>query len=326
MTRKGRGTLTLHAPNESLVGYARLASIADLGWFVTARQPSAAALSSAHALATSILTIGALVAIVGFIGAIVIAGRVSRPIRSLTEKADRIGRDAADMFPRVRGSLEVVQLSTALRSLLLRVGRAERRRADIEIQAADAARRMESDIATLRTMVDVDALTGLQNRRGFMRFAEDAMDQFRRYGHAFTVLMIDIDNFKSLNDTYGHALGDTAIGEVAAAIEGSVRPSDTRGRFGGEEFIVILRESSAEAAAETAERVRAAVAAVTFAAPVATEMRLTISVGAALAVGTDRDIQDIVERADRALYSAKGAGRNGVVMAMAPVNEVRLTA
>jgi diguanylate cyclase (GGDEF)-like protein len=325
MKEHGRGTFEITGRRESdLIGYARLESVEQLGWFVVARQPAYAALGAAHALAGAILTTGVLVGIMGFIGAIVIAGRVSRPIRRLTGTADRIGRDSNDMLPRVRGSLEVVQLSTALRSLLLRLGRAEQHTAEIENQAADATRRLESDIATLRSMVDVDALTGLQNRRGFMKDAEDAMDQFRRYGHVFGVLMIDIDHFKSVNDTHGHAVGDAAIRQVAATIRAAVRPSDRCGRFGGEEFIVLLREGMLAEGAEAAERIRAAVAACALPSG-NVELTFTVSIGVAIATDTDRDIQDIVERADVALYSAKGTGRNRIATAPA-ASETRLSA
>jgi diguanylate cyclase (GGDEF)-like protein len=225
----------------------------------------------------------------------------------------------------VRGSLEVVQLSTALRSLLLRLGRAERQTADVETRAADEARRFETHIAALRSMVEIDALTGIANRRGFMKFADDAMAQFRRYGHPFAIVMVDMDHFKTINDTHGHAAGDAAIRTVAGIMEAAVRPSDKCGRFGGEEFIVLLREISPETVQETAERIRDAVASTQLQLN-ATSISLTISLGVALADASDRDIQDIVERADLALYAAKGAGRNRVMVADGGQQDARLSA
>jgi diguanylate cyclase (GGDEF)-like protein len=326
MTSAQRGSLEIATQHDAdLVGYARLDAVPELGWFVLARQPASAALATAHTLASYILLIGGIVAIAGFLGSIVIAGRVSRPLRSLTEKADLIGRDSTDMLPRVRGSLEVVQLSTALRSLLLRVGRAERQTADIETRAADQTRRLESDIEALRSIVDIDALTGIHNRRGFMKFATDAMAQFRRYDRPFAILMIDVDHFKSVNDTFGHATGDAAICQIARNIGKAIRPSDKFGRFGGEEFIVLLREVSPETTYETAERIRAAVAADPLLVNGVHHL-LTISVGLAIAGANDRDIQDIVERADIALYAAKGAGRNRVSIAGSNNQDARLSA
>ncbi len=326
MARTSRGAFTEGSGrSEELLGYARLESIHQLGWFVVARQPGRAALASAQTLVGTIIGIGVLVAIAGFVGAVVIAGRVSMPIRKLTEKADRIGRDSTEMLPRVRGSLEVVQLSSALRSLLLRLGKAEQHTADIETRAADDARRLESDIAQLRSIVDVDGLSGLLNRRGFLKFADDAMAQYRRYDRPFAVLMIDIDHFKRVNDTHGHSAGDAAIQAVAYAIETAIRPSDKAGRFGGEEFVVLLREISLGAIEEAAERVRATVAA-TNVEHNDVNLLVTISVGVAIAEPRDRDIQDIIERADLALYSAKGAGRNRVILAPIAALDARLTA
>jgi diguanylate cyclase (GGDEF)-like protein len=322
----GRGSFELTSTETpELIGYSRLESVDSLGWYVFARQPTATALATAHTLAATILAIGAIVAIAGLLGAIVIAGRVARPIHKLTEKADLIGRDSVDMLPRVRGSLEVVQLSTALRSLLLRVGQAERQTVDVETRAADEARRFETRIAALRSMVEIDALTGIANRRGFMKFADDAMAQFRRYGHPFAVVMVDMDHFKNINDTHGHAAGDAAIRTVAGIIESVIRPSDKCGRFGGEEFIVLLREISPETVQETAERIRDAVASAQLQLNV-TSISLTISLGVALADASDRDIQDIVERADLALYAAKGAGRNRVMVADGGQQDARLSA
>src|SRR5262249_1121686 len=121
---------------EQLLGYASLASTPELGWFVIARQPASAAFASARSLAATIGAIGVLVAMIGVAAAVIIAGRVARPILRLTSKADRIGRDSTDMLPRVRGSLEVVQLSSALRSLLLRLGQAQQATVDLEARAA----------------------------------------------------------------------------------------------------------------------------------------------------------------------------------------------
>lgn len=326
MARAPRGSFTEGSGrSEELVGYSRLASVHQLGWFIVARQPARAAFASAQTLVGTIIGIGVLVAIAGFLGAVIIAGRVSTPIRRLTEKADRIGRDSSDMLPRVRGSLEVVQLSSALRSLILRLGKAEKQTADIEMRAADDARRLESDIAALRSIVDVDGLSGLLNRRGFMQFADDVMAFYQRYGRPFAVLMIDIDHFKRVNDTHGHAAGDAAIQAVAYAIEAAIRPSDKAARFGGEEFVVLLREISLDAVEEAAERVRASIAA-TVVEHNDVNLLITASIGVAIAEPRDRDIQDIIERADLALYSAKGAGRNRVIMAPVVTPEVRLTA
>jgi diguanylate cyclase (GGDEF)-like protein len=125
--------------------------------------------------------------------------------------------------------------------------------------------------------------------------------------------MVDIDRFKLLNDTHGHAVGDEVLRAVAGAIASAVREDDVPARFGGEEFAVLLRNPSRDVAVEVGERVREAVAALDlsrFGVAAA-----SVSVGVAVAVAPDQPIGDIVEQADRALYEAKRGGRDRVVAA-----------
>lgn len=192
-----------------------------------------------------------------------------------------VGRDSTDMLPRLRGSREVVELSNALRSLQLRIGFAEQQTAEAEMRAADEAQKFSHDLAVLRSLAETDALTRLLNRRSFLAFASDAMDHYRRYGRSFAVLMLDIDHFKSINDSLGHVAGDAVIAWVAGEIAGAIRPSDKAGRFGGEEFIVLLHEVSVDGAQETAERIRREVAA----SPASfndNDLFVTLSIGVAL--------------------------------------------
>ena len=155
-----------------------------------------------------------------------------------------------------------------------------------------------------------DALTGLPNRRYFEEFC-GLLARRRRAGDAVGVLMIDIDHFKGLNDTYGHAVGDEVLREVAGAISAAVRDDDVPARFGGEEFVVLLRNPSREIATDVGERVRVAVSALdlgTFGVPA-----VSVSVGVAVASMQNEAIDALVQRADRALYRAKRSGRDRVV-------------
>jgi len=125
--------------------------------------------------------------------------------------------------------------------------------------------------------------------------------------------MVDIDRFKKLNDTFGHAVGDHVLREVARAIGDAVREDDVPARFGGEEFAVLLRNPSPEVAVEVGERVRRAVAAL--------DLRrlgvpgVSVSVGVAVALSPEDDLDVVIDEADRALYRAKRAGRDRVVAA-----------
>jgi diguanylate cyclase (GGDEF)-like protein len=299
-----------------------------LGWYVAVRRPTSAALGPANRLAFTIAAIGAAIALLGIALAYVIAGGVTRPLMRLAGKIDLIGRDpSVTSVDRQHGSRDVLQLSAALRSLLRRVGTAEegareanraveelQRRSEEQLKAADErTRRLGSDLHTLQALADTDPLTGLLNRRAFLPFAEDAFAYFRRYQRALGILMFDIDHFKKVNDTFGHGAGDEVIRVVGEIIATQLRSTDKVARFGGEEFVVLLREVDQEAVEALANRIRERIGGTTVIHGLAT-VTITISIGAAMAADSDRDIQDVIERADKALYDAKSLGRNQVVM------------
>ena len=302
-----------------VTGFAHTAGQLGSGWTVFSRQRATLGFGVADSILWTIVAIGLIVGALGLVAAIVMAGRISRPIRDLADKADRLGRDDTDMLPRMGGSREVAQLSSALRSLILRLGSAEQSREEAESRAAEEARRHSRDIEALRAMALTDGLTMLLNRRGFMTFASEAMDAFGRETREFAILMIDLDHFKSINDTHGHAAGDRVIHRVASMVSTLVRPTDRVGRFGGEEFIVLLHDATPHGAETTADRIRRAVAAESVAVN-EESISVTLSVGVATARQTDRDVQDVIERADLALYAAKNSGRNAV--AAAPMKAV----
>jgi diguanylate cyclase len=178
-------------------------------------------------------------------------------------------------------------------------------------EASSAMSRAYS-LRAAETHASTDALTGLPNRRYFDEFC-GLLARRRRSGDAVGVLMIDIDRFKVLNDTHGHATGDEVLRAVGGAIVAAVREDDVPARYGGEEFVVLLRNPTSAVALEVGERVRAAVG----------ELDLSrfgvhgvsVSVGVAVADQADQPIGDLVDQADRALYRAKRAGRDRVVAA-----------
>jgi diguanylate cyclase len=157
-----------------------------------------------------------------------------------------------------------------------------------------------------------DALTGLPNRRYFDEYCA-LLSRRRRADDRVGVLMIDIDRFKVLNDTRGHAAGDQVLRAVAGVIARAVREDDVPARYGGEEFAVLLRNPSPEVAVDVAERVRSAVAELDlrgFGVP-----NVSVSVGVAVAVRPEESIDALVAEADAALYRAKREGRDRVVAA-----------
>lgn len=162
----------------------------------------------------------------------------------------------------------------------------------------------------LAELATTDSLTGLLNHAEILKQAEYELNRSIRYKHQFSVLMIDIDHFKSINDEHGHRIGDRVLLEVSNIIKGSCRHIDKLGRYGGEEFLVICPETDKESAYELAERIRAHV----------DEMKsadidhVTCSIGvASYTMEEHRD--ELINSADRALYKAKHEGRNRVVMA-----------
>jgi diguanylate cyclase (GGDEF)-like protein len=169
---------------------------------------------------------------------------------------------------------------------------------------------IESTRAALHRLATRDALTQTYNRGYFTERLEAEAVRAARTGQALALLMIDADEFKSINDRFGHAAGDQVLQLMAQACQSSLRPYDLLARFGGEEFVVLLPEATLAQACEVAERVIAAVAALEPATPTGEPLRVTVSVGVAVLASTDSGGTSLLHRADAALYHAKRNGRN----------------
>ncbi|MEE1612905.1 sensor domain-containing diguanylate cyclase [Microvirga sp. CF3016] len=297
-------------PEPMLTGYAVADGYKDypgLNWIVISRQPDSIAFAATKGIVWTIIGLGCVIALAGLICALFIARGVARPLQAIIQAADKIGRDPTiSQVPRVTGSLEIIRLSAALRSLLRRAGAAEQ-------QVIEVASQREKDVTALRQLAETDALSGLLNRRGFSLLADDAFTLSRRSERSLAVLLLDIDLFKRVNDTYGHAAGDAVIQAVGTVLTKALRSSDIIARFGGEEFIVLMHAVDANGIITVAQNLRRAIEALSIKHQ-DQNLSVTISVGGAMARLEDRDIQDVIERADGALYKAKAAGRNRVVV------------
>ena len=170
-------------------------------------------------------------------------------------------------------------------------------------------KRVELELVKLAA---TDPLTGLPNRRFFLEVANREVERVRRFDVPLSVVMIDIDHFKNINDTYGHAAGDEALRQVAASLSPSLRAIDVLARLGGEEFALLLPGTNETGAEIISEKLRKALASTSVQAGPETFL-ITASFGAADVHLTDRDIDAGLERADAALYSAKHSGRDRVV-------------
>ncbi len=161
-------------------------------------------------------------------------------------------------------------------------------------------------IRQLRFLADIDSLTGFYNRRKIEEILRNEMERARRYGDPLSVIFVDIDNFKQINDTYGHRKGDEVLMKVADLIRRELRKTDFVGRFGGEEFVIILPETEPERAVRVAERIRERIEREDFGVG-----EVTISAGVTGLKGED-DYGSLFVRMDRAMYLAKRKGKNRV--------------
>jgi diguanylate cyclase (GGDEF)-like protein len=176
----------------------------------------------------------------------------------------------------------------------------------------------------LRIEATHDALTGTLNRGAILNLLGKEAARAARHGSALGVLLLDLDHFKKVNDTFGHAVGDAVLKQVSRRLSIPLRRYDAVGRYGGEEFLAVLPQCDLEQAAEIAERVRVAVAAT----PVETsagDIGVTVSIGAASTKEDPASIDELIQRADTALYKAKRLGRNRVMRHVAALEHEGLT-
>ncbi|WP_422845668.1 sensor domain-containing diguanylate cyclase [Acidovorax sp. M2(2025)] len=192
--------------------------------------------------------------------------------------------------------------------------------AQINRQLVEQNRLLQQFNATLELLAANDSLTGLANRRTLMAMGANEYKRTQRFGHPLSVLVVDIDRFKDVNDVWGHLAGDRVICAVAQACAARKRSGvDIVARFGGEEFVLVLPETDSPSALHMADSLRREVQSMQVVIDGdSTFLSVTVSVGAAtLQQGLDPDFEALVNRADKALYRAKGAGRNVVCCAEA---------
>jgi diguanylate cyclase (GGDEF)-like protein len=296
LARRIGGNLSLRYVSEAVVDAAREVAQADevCLWLVDDNGTTMTAIRCAPARPTS--AAGSEEVGEGEVGGAAGDGRVRR-----VEHAD--GRAPDLMVPMVVGARVVGVLE--VNGMF-----AEDVDAVVETLAAHAAAAIEA--ARLHRhaeeLSETDALTRLRNRRRLERDLARELDRSHRYQRPLGLLMIDLDHFKRLNDTFGHQFGDEVLQQVASLLESTVRASDAVYRYGGEELVVVASESDAAATAALAERLRLAIERAFADRPELA--RVTMSVGVALAPDDGATSEELVGVADRRLYEAKAAGRN----------------
>ncbi len=272
-----------------------MSRVTSTDWTVVAEIPAATAFADIRRLRnTTLLLVVVLLLVVGSL-AYGLGLLIVLPLERLSRAADRVAGGDLDVDVPVSGGGEVSQLAEVFNQMVrrLREGRAELERLSV-----------------------TDELTGLASRRRLTSELEREVQRSDRHAHEFAVLMLDVDEFKQFNDTYGHPAGDAVLKRIAQILSESAREVDTVARYGGEEFVIILPETTAEGAEQIAERIRANAASHRHAPGSGdTGVSITVSIGCALFPTHGRTPDELVEAADRALYDAKQRGRNRVVTA-----------
>ncbi|MGD9310443.1 MAG: diguanylate cyclase [Desulfosarcina sp.] len=202
-----------------------------------------------------------------------------------------------------KGASDFVFKPVRFEELLLRLKRVlkERRLNQERVQMLDK----------LKKLSITDGLTGLYNSRYFYTQLKNEIERFNRYGHKLSLLLLDIDEFKVYNDSFGHLEGDKILVRLGRIIKSCLRKMDTAYRYGGEEFTIILPGTHGEEARTVAERLRVAVAAEDFTSGRHPEVEITISIGVTQ-YRQEEKVSNFVQRADQAMYRSKQAGRNKV--------------
>ena len=181
------------------------------------------------------------------------------------------------------------------------------------IQRGQLLERTRADNRRLETLATTDPLTRLLNRRAFLDRLSAEVDRSHRYGAVLSILMLDVDHFKLVNDNAGHLTGDSVLGQIGMLLQSAVRSVDVVARYGGEEFVVLLPETHPEGAVAFAERLREVIEQHAFLTGQGEPLHLTASIGvASYPSSTVRSTEDLFARADEALYRAKSSGRNQV--------------
>jgi diguanylate cyclase len=183
---------------------------------------------------------------------------------------------------------------------------------DMRTRLASSRRKLAASLEQVQKLASHDELTGALNRRSLMAALERERSRAERSGAPFSIAMIDVDHFKRVNDTHGHAAGDEVLRALVATVHKTMRATDMFGRYGGEEFLLILVDAASALVLAAMERIRAAVNARNW-STIAPDLSVTLSAGVA-SYRKGETIEQLLHRADQALYQAKDAGRNTVIM------------
>ena len=303
-TAEGRRGIAAHRP------------LAIPGWGLVVAESLEVAFAPVFSVVTRVFVIDLAIILAFSFLAYEITAKIVRPLEALSDGARGISRGELEIEIADTGTHDEIGLLTRTFNDMARRLRHNRDELSHQHrQLREQNEELQRANEVLEQLSITDGLTKLHNHRYFQEALTREIKRVSRSGEPLAILLVDIDDFKALNDRHGHAHGDTLLVRIARVLNESVRESDILARYGGEEFVVLATGTDLEGAMFVAEKVRTAVAETTFVAPETLEpMRVTVSIGVAEFAG---DRKRFFDAADRALYRAKGAGKN-CVMAAAP--------
>ena len=289
----------------AVIGIAK--PVAAMGWTIVAEMDKKSAYAEIVRLRRiTIALVGGLILFIGLC-AYFIGHTMVSPLRRLSRGAARVASGDLDVDIPVTGLSEVSYLTQVFNHMV-----ASLKRGREEISAAHNSLIETNEV--LHQLSITDSLTGLHNRKHIMDLFSQEMARSIRYGHSVAILMIDIDYFKKVNDTYGHQTGDRVVSQLAGSLMESARECDYVGRYGGEEFLIVLPHSNIESGAALAERIRHNISKLQIPAG-GNQISVTVSIGVSGYPIGGSDMESIIREADDALYKAKAGGRNCIVVA-----------
>lgn len=264
-----------------------------LGWSVIVRQPEAAAYAQAKELQRFIIFLGAASSVIFALLSWAVAGRISKPLQSLTTAANMVSAGNSTDIPVMKGIKDIEILSASLREMVLSLSQKETQLGEMEMLAYH------------------DGLTGLPNRISLLLYMDKLKKEQDLKGHVLTFLFFDLDGFKAVNDSYGHHTGDLLIKQAAVRIRKTLRYGDFLCRLGGDEFVAVIeheQKQPREKAGQMAEEVISVLN-----RPFLIEgqvIHIGCSIGGAIWPLDGKDPEEVLKLADQALYAAKANGRN----------------
>jgi len=323
--KQGRVIQALGSDAEYLVALHSVPNIImdkPLNWSILIHQPLALVYQEVDHLRRILLFLGLVATLSLLILIWWSASLICRPLERVAHLAKRIEQGDEQNIPDIQNStVEIRLLKDAItgmaRTLIARRLKLLRANVSLEEKVALRTRELAEANGRLEKLAKQDALTGVFNRLAAQEQLNQQFAHFQQTQSAYSVLILDIDYFKRINDTYGHAIGDQALKRVTNSIKGRLRHSDSLFRMGGEEFMVLLPETSLQMALQVAEHIRVAVES----QPDPVAGQITLSIGIAEVLPEDIDSERAVHRADEGLYAAKAAGRNCLMVCPTlPVN------